>query len=328
MKKAVSLTISILLIFTMFGCTQSTEAPDTPDKTSNENADDTILIGFADWGFTDEFSLWLSEALDILAESDPNVKIKTIDCLGNPDVMIDACKQFIEEKCDGVIIQPNLGCEPGIGLLNDANIPVVAVNIQPTDPNNEYEYTYVGSNEVLIGELQAKYLAEHLPQGGKYCIVQGTLGRANTTERRQGMDLLRQLRPDTVLLGDQSGEWNATDAMSVTEDFLVRYDEIDAIAYHSSTMASGGIEAIKAAGRIDEIMVLGSNFTKDIYELMREGSLDYTQDQDPMTQMSAAYDAILKLIKGETVDTIWTDLPEITKDNLEEMITKKENSSF
>ncbi|MFQ9702584.1 MAG: sugar ABC transporter substrate-binding protein [Enterocloster clostridioformis] len=57
----------------------------------------------------------------------------------------------------------------------------------------------------------------------------------------------------------QTGEWLTEKANVVMNDFLTKYDKIDAVFCHNDAMAEGASQAAEAAGRLGEMVIWGAD---------------------------------------------------------------------
>jgi inositol transport system substrate-binding protein len=89
-------------------------------------------------------------------------------------------------------------------------------------------------------------------------------------------------------------------------------------------MAIGAIQALKAAGRsMDSVVVGGIDATQDALAAMAAGDLDVTVFQNAAGQGQGSVDAALKLAKGEAVDKkVYIPFELVTKENLDKYQAK------
>ena len=59
--------------------------------------------------------------------------------------------------------------------------------------------------------------------------------------------------------------------MSTAEDSLLSYDKIDAIVCQNDDGALGVVEALKSAGKLDSIQVLGIDGSDDALQSIQDG---------------------------------------------------------
>ncbi|MFQ5857655.1 MAG: sugar ABC transporter substrate-binding protein, partial [Anaerolineae bacterium] len=70
----------------------------------------------------------------------------------------------------------------------------------------------------------------------------------------------------------ETGEWDRAKTRTVMENFLTAHPgEIDLVYCHDGNMCFGAVEAIKEAGLMDEIKVVGINGNQEEYDAIRKG---------------------------------------------------------
>ena len=102
------------------------------------------------------------------------------------------------------------------------------------------------------------------------------------------------------------------------EDFLTRYDKIDVLYAHDDNMAIGAIQAIKAAGRLSQIKVVGINGNIEALAAIKAGEMYSTVNQPPDWEGKAAVEYAVRYLNGETLPKwIKTNIEPITKANVD-----------
>jgi ABC-type sugar transport system substrate-binding protein len=92
--------------------------------------------------------------------------------------------------------------------------------------------------------------------------------------------------------------------MEVTETILQRYPkagDFNVIYYMNDEMALGGLQAIKAAGRLGEFKIISVDGEKEALDAVREGEINYEVMFIPDEQ-AVAVTVATQLAKGEKPD--------------------------
>jgi len=71
---------------------------------------------------------------------------------------------------------------------------------------------------------------------------------------------------------------------------------------HNDEMALGALVAIEAAGRANQIKVIGFDATDDAVRAVREGRMLATVAQQPRLMGALGVETAVKVLRGETVD--------------------------
>ena len=127
----------------------------------------------------------------------------------------------------------------------------------------------------------------------------------------------------TSVLDELDASFNKDEAMNAMDDWLQKYDNIDAVICQSDGMALGAIESYKSNNKdISNVQFYGIDGLADGCLSVEAGELTATVLQDANSMADKAIEMVNGLldgsIEGNPIESI--DAEVITKDNVEEMI--------
>ncbi|MET3890287.1 ribose transport system substrate-binding protein [Bosea sp. OAE506] len=140
---------------------------------------------------------------------------------------------------------------------------------------------YVAGDNTAFGRIPAEYIVKTLGGKGNVVALRG-IPTTLDTERMDAFNAVLKAHPDVKLLDAKFANWNRDDAYKVTQDFLTRFKEIDAIWAADDDMAFGAIRAIEQAGRKDIKVIFGGAGAKDMVKLIIDS-------KDPRIQANVSY---------------------------------------
>jgi ribose transport system substrate-binding protein len=192
------------------------------------------------------------------------------------DSQAQQIEQVISEKPDALVVLPQDGeaLTPVAQKAEDAGIPVINVDRLFSEPDAATA-TILGDN-YQIGVLAADYISEELNCEGNVVEIQGLTGISVTDDRTQGFqDELKKKCPDggIEIIASQPGDFNPDTGLKVMENILTAEDDIDAVYTHDDDMAQGVVQAIRNAGREDEMFLTGVGGSQDAMDQIKEGGL-------------------------------------------------------
>jgi ribose transport system substrate-binding protein len=192
------------------------------------------------------------------------------------DSQAQQIQQVISDKPDALVVLPQDGAAltPIAQRAEKAGIPVINVDRLFTAPDAATA-TILGDN-YQIGVSAADYISEELDCEGKVVEVQGLAGISVTEERSKGFtDQLKKVCPDggIDIVAKQPGDFNPDTGLKVMENILQAQDQIDAVYTHDDDMAQGVVQAIRNAGRDDEMFLTGVGGSQDAMAQIKEGGL-------------------------------------------------------
>lgn len=287
-----------------------------------KNLEEEIVIGLSMQEMSDYLTK-LTEACVSQADELPNVKLIVVNALGDIQKQINDCESLVIRKVDVVILSPidMVGAGPAVDVVKDEGIPLVELN---TLTYNSRWDVYAGSNEIEAGRLQGQYLREQL--GGKYAkgkiiYFMGVIGHVAQVERSKGVYETLINPPETdieVLVEVPVEHWSREGALNKMADYLRIYPEIDAIASISDQLSMGALQAIKEAGRLDEIIVTGTDAMEDALIAIEKGEMGCSIFQDAQKQGKVAVKAAVLLALGKEVPRIiYVPFELVTKENVD-----------
>ncbi len=128
---------------------------------------------------------------------------------------------------------------------------------------------YVAGDNIAVGANTAKWLVDKLGGEGQIVVLRG-IPTVIDDERIQGFtDVIET--SEIEILDIQYANWNQDEAFTLMQDYLARYDKIDAVWANDDDMLLGVLEAIDQAGREDVKFALGGNGMKQVIEMVKAG---------------------------------------------------------
>lgn len=339
MKKILTLTLALLLIFTFTSCgtndasgpntsgtpSTSSVAPNAPTaRTGDVNGDGKFIVGYISKNTTDTFhgpiNSHATEVLDgLVADGTIDDWTGILDGLTDPGKQNDLADDCITMKCDAVIILPAEaeGSAPAVKAMSDAGIAVIVVNSK-TNNTDELAVAYCGSDDVFAGTLLAQHVVDNVPDGGKYIHIQGVLGNSAQIQRGEGMHSIMDKLDKFEMVEEMTGNWTSSEAQDIATDALNKYgDELVAIICDNDDMSSGAQDVVNAAGRPD-IVCVGVDGNNYPMSMVKAGTMLATVLQHGVGQVQAGIDIAVNISKGEKYQ-FNQDVPFvlITKDNID-----------
>jgi len=305
-KKALAaLLVGILLTGALGGCA-ATGGGDS----------DVFTVAYLNSGDSDVFDKLKKDTFNDLVKDDAIISVVNSEANMDPQKQLNQVDDAIMQEVDAIVIVPidYSGITPGVKAANDAGIPVVCLGIE----SEGGDYTFVGCQNRDAGVMQAEYMAEALPDGAKALYLSGTPGLYHSVERRDGFyDTMKEKRPDVEILGEMTGEYTRDKAQKVVEDWCQSYPEFDAIVCANDQMALGAIEALKAADRLEGVLVAGVDATEDAMNKIKDGEMAISIRQSADALAQNCYETIQKIQKGEDPgDRVIVDFEPVTADNV------------
>lgn len=256
--------------------------------------------------------------------SESNVKLSVVDAQNDPSKQITDVENLIAQKPDLIIIDPSDSDSivAAIEACNHANIPVVTMDRKA---NGGTVVAHLGFDAVESGKIAGEYIVKMMNgKDANIVEIQGIMGTNVAQDRSKGFNEVISKHSNLKKVATQSADFDRAKAMSVMENILQANKSIDAVYASNDEMALGALEAIKAAKRENEIVLIGCDAIDDSLSAIRDGSLDATIAEPPFYLGKNALLTAVKYLKGESIESeVILDSTLLTLENIDSVKTKE-----
>lgn len=239
-------------------------------------------------------------------------------------------ENLIQTKIAALCVTPSGSREivPAINKANAANIPVVIVDTRVdaktlSDAKGKIA-TFIGSDNYEGGKLAGERIAKQLNGKGKVAVLEGIPGHETGDSRLKGFREALKATPGIEIVASQTANWERDQGFNVFQNILQSHPDVQAVFACSDLMALGALEAIAAAKKTGQIIVIGFDASDEARKAVLNGTMDATIAQSPATMGAMAVQNAYHLIKGEPVkEEMVVPIKLITKENAAATDTNK-----
>jgi D-xylose transport system substrate-binding protein len=262
-------------------------------------------------------------------------------------VQISDVEKLITNRVDVLVVVPHDGTAmaKAVAMAHDAGIPVIAYDRIIRDSDLDF---YVSFDNVRVGELQAKFLVEHLPTPGKGRIVRiyGAKTDNNAAQFKQGQDRVLQPlieRGDIeVVHEDWAEDWKPENAKRIVNAAITAHGpDFDAVLASNDGTAGGAIQALSEEGLAGKVLVTGQDAETVALQRIAAGTQTMTIYKPLRTLAQGAAELATKVagrrvvVARQTVNNGRTDVPAVlydvvtvTKDNIVDTVIRDGLASY
>jgi len=207
---------------------------------------------------------------------------------------------------------------PVVKQAMDAGVKVLTLDRSVNTPVT----SHIGADNILIGNTAGKFVCELLGGEGTVGEIQGVAGASATVDRHDAFNAtIAKECPGVKVVADGIGDYVREPAMRLTEDWIQRFPEgeLDVIYAHNDGMALGAVAALEAAGRLDDVKVVGIDGEEAAYQAIKDGKMaaTFTYHFVAPEGMMYAWD----IAQGKTLDAkIVLPTAQIDATNVDEFI--------
>ena len=265
-----------------------------------------LRIGLSVSTLNNPFFVDLKDGAESMAE-EMGIEILTVDAQNDAAAQLSSVEDLLIKQIDVLIVNPVDGnaVVSAITAANDAGIPVITVDRAAEGGDVA---SHIASDNVAGGEMAGDFIAEQLGEEGKVVELEGIPGTSAARDRGKGFNQSMDQYSGMEVIARQPAGFDRAEGMTVMENILQGNPEIDAVFAHNDNMALGAMEAISAAGRSDEIMIVGFDAIDDAVEAVKEGEMAATVAQKPGLMGEMAVETAIKVVNGEEVEE-YTPVP-------------------
>jgi ABC-type sugar transport system substrate-binding protein len=174
--------------------------------------------------------------------------------------MQQALTALVDQKPDVLIVQ-----NPSVTLLmkdlkraEQQGTHVIQINMS----SNYKSGAFVGADWHEIGKMLATEVVKACGTGtgksGKVQIIQGELTAAASVDQVGGIMEVLNKDSNIKVVSNQAANWDANTALNVTATVIQQHPDLCASIGFWGIMESGAAQAIRNAGKIDEVKVYAS----------------------------------------------------------------------
>ena len=255
------------------------------------------------------------------------------------DASEDANKQaqqiadLVASGIDGLIIQ-TVDAKAGaaaIKELGDIGIPIITgdrfADMTYGGPDGANPKVHVGWSDFDRGKSIGDLIVSAAGgQAANVVLEEGVAGSAPQIEMDRGIKEVLSAYPAIKIIDTQYNDFDPSKAITVTENLLAAHPDIDILATQDDNTAAAAANAVKDAGRLDKIKVIGSFGSKAGTAAVESGLMYGTSMLSPSKYGTLAIDTIYALMTGGplpeqivTMDgrpTVPMSMIAVTKDNV------------
>ena len=307
------------------GCGQGDAAGTAPENGgagASAPAGDKKVVGVILNHTQDVFMKNMERGVKEAAEQHPELEVKLVESGQDPTKQLSQVEQFVSEGVDIIVLNPTNqeASATAIDAAVEAGIPIMTFNTMSTEAAQAKCVTYVGSDAVESGRIQARYVADEVLKGeGKVAYMDALIGHQAQIDRKAGWDEIMKDYPGIEVVLEGAADFVTDKGMELTENWLQSGTEFDIIVSQGADMAYGARLALQDAGKLGEIKVSSIDITNETAELLKTGDIANLVFQDAIGQGAGAVDTAAKILAGEQVES-YIDIPYelVTADNVSE----------
>jgi ribose transport system substrate-binding protein len=192
-------------------------------------------------------------------------EVIVLDGKGDVQEETKAINSAVAQKVAVIISNPNDGkaVAPALKAARDAGI-VVGINMVKAAEGTEGSYDFwVAVDDNLGGKTAADAIMKQFPNGATGVEIGGQAGHIAAINRHDGFAKAIEGTNIKVLDYQNPQQWDTAQAQAIAEDMVTKYgDQIQFVFCHWDNGATGVINALKAKGGMEDVLIIGVDGNK------------------------------------------------------------------
>lgn len=255
------------------------------------------------------------------AEKADNVTVNWTGVTAETDVegQVNLLDNFITKKVDGIVYAAtdSTALAPVTERALNADVPVAMID-SGTDPQPDNVPLYATDNQASAVKA-ADLLADALGEGDHdVALVEFQPGSQTNTERVEGFKEGLNQHPNLNLVAQQPSHSDVNTARRVTEDILTANPNLRGIFAANEPSVLGAAQAVDAAGKSGEIVIIGWDAAPDEIAGLRSGQISALVVQNPFNM---GYQGVTNMVKylreGTSMESADTGVTFLTQENID-----------
>jgi ribose transport system substrate-binding protein len=218
---------------------------------------------------------------------------------------VQLVEQMMGQQVDAIVIAPadskalvqvcKRAMDAGIVVVNIDNKFDAAVLA-----DRGVKIPFVGPDNKAGAKKVGEYLAAQLEPGAPVAIIGGVPSAFNGIQRREGFEEAMAAAGMNIV-ANQPADWEMSKANRVVSAMITEHPDLKAVLCANDSMALGAVSALRAAGKLAEVKVVGFDNISAVQDLIKAGDILATADQHGDQLAAFGIEYALQMLGSEGV---------------------------
>ncbi|KXG74707.1 sugar ABC transporter substrate-binding protein [Thermotalea metallivorans] len=303
-KKGILIFLTVVLVMLLYLTFKNLYGTKHPQKDKEaEIVDNRVKIGFSLGTLKEE--RWMKDRDILMAKvKDLGGDIIVQNANNDDQDQLKQVRYLLDQGIDVLVIVPNdlEKAAAAVELAKRQGVKVISYDRLVLKSNVDL---YISFDNVRVGELMAKYVLEHVPEGN-VLIVNGATSDHNTKMIKEGYDKLLQPKVKSghikIIAEEWASNWMNEYAFRVTDELLQQGNAIHAIIAGNDGLADGIIGALSEHRLAGKTVVAGQDADLAACQRIVEGTQLMTVYKPIEKLADVTAKMAVKLARGESLD--------------------------
>lgn len=234
------------------------------------------------------------------------------------ETQISQTENLVELGVDAIISAP-ISSEGNIRSLEEAIKRGIQVFFFGQSCDIRDHSGMFAPNNFIMGQMQAEWTARKLGGKGKVILLSGPAGANWTIVNYEGIMAGFSKYPGIEIIDQKWSDVDPAIGMEITEKMMTIYPEVDAFIC-SDVIGHGSAQAVRAAGKQDEILVVMTYPENATLSMIEKGLVDYAINTPLVATTEMLVSHVIRMLNNPSDKLagaiFFVDAIEITKENV------------
>ena len=232
-------------------------------------------IGFVFEGMFHPHLVAIKEDVEAVAAQYRNIRLEVLSAETDINKQMADLQKLVSQKVDALLIQ-SANPQMLIDTLTQADALGIPYFFCLKGMRGTQAVSQALAAYSLEGKVAGEFIAQELKDGGNVVIIEGIPGDESSIARCGQIRQALQTNPRIKILASRPGYYQQEPARKVMQDFLKEFPQIDFVYGANDLNALGAVEAIRAAGKLGKIKVVGTDAARIALESIKKGEMHAT----------------------------------------------------
>ncbi len=236
---------------------------------------------------------------------------------------ISILEDYINQRVDAIVLAAldSKALIPVVKRAVSKNIPVILID---SGIDSDDALSFIATDNILGANMAARTLVKLIGGKGKVALIPFFPGTSTSIQREKGFKEEIEKYTDIELVTIQYSQNDIAIAMSVTENILTTFPDLDGIFAANEPGAIGASQAVLARGLAGKVKIVGFDSAPNEIDALKKNIIQALVVQNPFKMGYLGVKSAVDVIRGKKIPKrIDTGVTVVTKENLYDEKTQK-----
>lgn len=278
-------------------------------------------VAFICKGYSDNFCLKVQQEFEKAAvDYEDEFTVEFFDGDTDATKINDLIQTCTNSGFDAIVFQ-QVDAEAPVQVVKEALDKGVKVIVTTGHIEDDGASWFIDADPYQQGEVLVNYAIDNgYCDDAQIAILRGVGGNFHAESRYSAFTDALDEKEDAEVVAAEIANWTKNEAMTITQNWLVTYPDLDVIFASCDDMAFGAYEAIQMAGKEGQVKIFAIDGTAEGIQAVKDGIFEAEVQQNAKAYAVDALEITSALLKGEEAESMNLESDLVTPDNVDDFL--------